>query len=310
VVLGIVLMAALMLNFSRGVGFFKPKYEVDLRIKNVAGLKERSAVFYLGVAIGNVKFIRLDQASKSVIIRLELLKEYPLRKDARFSIQQIGFLGDQFVTIEPGPGEAAFLENGDEVVGAEPFNLTEVARSTTDLLKRFDQLGATVGEAITRVNQQVLDTHTLSNLSRTVSNFQRVSDSTLALIDNVGLIVTNNGPTLANSLTNMLGFTEQLQNLARTLDETIVTNRTELNASMKNLEEASTSFKKMAADMEAGKGVIGGLLRDDSLRVQISQTVNNLTVLSSNLARYGLLHKPKQTRESRETVYPGKSEFR
>jgi ABC-type transporter Mla subunit MlaD len=307
---GIVLIAALMLNFSRGVGFLKPKYELSLRIKNIAGLKERSAVFYLGVQIGNVKEIKLDQESRSVLVRLELLKEFPLRTNAHFSVQQIGFLGDQFVTIDPGAGDAPFLQDGDEVIGSEPFNLTEVARSTTDLLKRFDQLGATVGEAITRVNQQVLDAHTLSNFSRTISNFQEVSENTRVLIADVGTIVTNNAPALAMSLTNMLAFTEELQKLARDLDETIVTNRSELNASMKNLADATTAFEKITTDVAAGKGVIGGLLQDEELRVQLSQTVSNLSVLSSNIAVHGLLYKPRRPRPAIDTSYPGKSPFR
>jgi len=29
------------------------------------------------------------------------------------------------------------------------------------------------------------------------------------------------------------------------------------------------------------------------MQFQVNQTVNNLTVLSSNLARFGLLHKPR-----------------
>ena len=310
VFVGIVLIAALMLNFSRGVGFFKPKYELDLRIRNIAGLKEGSAVFYLGVAIGNVKSISLDQSSRTVIVRLELLKEFPLRRDARFSVQQIGFLGDQFVTIEPGPGEAPFLEDGDEIAGNEPFNLSEVARSTTDLLRRFDQLGATVNEAVTRVNQQVLDAHTLSNFSRTISNFQEASHGARSLIGDLEGVVTNNASSLAMSLTNMHLFTEQLQNVARNLDETIVTNRAELNASMQNLEEATASFKNITADVQSGRGVIGGLLKDEELRVQLSQTISNLSVLSSNVARYGLLYKPKPAKPRLDNSYPGKSPFR
>src|SRR5689334_17831257 len=176
VFIGIVLIGALMLNFSRGVGTFKSKYELAMRTRSVAGLKARSPVFLSGVQIGNVKSVDLDESTKSVIVRLRILKDHPIRKDARFVIEQIGVLGDQFVIIYPGSPEAPFLQDGDEVQGDEPFNLQEVARSTSDLLKRFDQLGATVQEAITRVNRQVLDAQTLSNLSSTIGNFERASD--------------------------------------------------------------------------------------------------------------------------------------
>ena len=309
VLIGIVLIAALMLNFSRGVGLFHPKYNINLRLKNVAGLKERSAVFFSGVQIGNVKSVKLDQPSKTVVVRLEILKEYPVRSDAKFVIEQIGFLGDQFVIIYPGTGEAPFLNDGDEVSGIEPFNLTEVARSTSDLLKRFDQLGAVVGEAINRVNNQVLDTNTLSNLSRTVANFQDVSERTRAVVDGIGLLVSSNAPEVAEAMTNLLAFSKKIDTLAGDLHETLLTNRQQLGASVRNMEETTTTLARLARETEAGKGVLGGLLHDDAMRLNIAQTVSNLTVLTSNLNRYGLLYKPKPPKP-RKPIYTGKSEFR
>src|SRR6185436_14416567 len=86
--LGIVLIVALMVNFSRGVGLFKPKYELIMRTRSVAGLKERSAVFLSGVQIGNVKKVALDAKNKAVVVRLSILEEFPLHNDSRFVIEQ------------------------------------------------------------------------------------------------------------------------------------------------------------------------------------------------------------------------------
>lgn len=310
VFVGIVLIAALMLNFSRGVGFFKPKYEIVLRTRSVAGLKTRAAVFLSGVQVGNVKSVELDPKSKGVTVRLTILEQFPLHKDSRFVIEQQGVLGDQFVNITPGSPESGLLKDGDEVAGDEPFNLLEVARSTTDLLKRFDQLGATVGETIARVNRQVLDPQTLSNLSRTIGNFERVSDHTLGVVDNVAGVVSNSGPALSLSLSNLLGFSRKLDELAMKVDETIVTNRLVLNESMKNLRDATASLKQMTANMESGKGLVGALLKDEQLHGHISLTLSNLTVVSSNLARFGILYKPKQPKETTPPIYPGKSPFK
>ncbi len=310
VFVGIVLIGALMLNFSRGVGTFKAKYELAMRTRSVAGLKARSPVYLSGVQIGNVKSVELDEKSKNVIVRLRILKEHSIRKDARFIIEQIGVLGDQFVIIYPGSPEASFLQDGDEVQGDEPFNLQEVARSTSDLLKRFDQLGATVQEAITRVNRQVLDAQTLSNLSSTVSNFEKASDGARGLIEHASALVTNNAPVFALSLSNLLAFSSTLEKVAMDVQETIVTNRVELNESMKNLRDATASFKQMTAEMQSGKGLVGGLLKDEELRSHVSVTVSNLSVLSSNLNRFGLLYKPKQPKGDATRTYTGKSEFK
>jgi phospholipid/cholesterol/gamma-HCH transport system substrate-binding protein len=310
VFVGIVLIAALMLNFSRGVGLFKPKYELTMRTRSVSGLKPRSAVFLSGVQIGNVKDVELDPKNKGVFVRLTILKEFPLHNDSKFVIEQQGVLGDQFVNISPGSPEAPLLKDGDEVLGAEPFNLAEVAQSASSLLRRFDQLGATVEEAIARVNKQVLDPQTLSNLSQTIGNFEKVSERTLGLVDNASLLVTNNAPVLSLSLSNLLAFSSKLEKVAMDVEETIVTNRVELNESMKNLRDATASLKQMTAEMQSGKGLVGGLLKDEQLRGQLSFTVSNLSILSSNLNRFGLLYKPKQPKNTAPPAYSGKSEFK
>jgi len=310
VFIGLVLIAVLMLNFSRGVGLFKPRYNLAMTTRSVAGLKEGADVFLSGVKIGSVRRIRLDQKNKGVIVQLAILKEFPLHKDSRFVIEQQGVLGDQFVNIAPGSPEASLLQDGDIVEGTEPFNLQEVAQSANNLLKRFDQLGSVVGEAITRLNSQILDAQTLSNLSRTIQNFQALPGHVESLIDNASGVISNAGPTLTVSLTNLLEFSRKLQNVAMEVDEAIVTNRVELNESMKNLRDTTASLKKMTADMQAGKGLAGALLGDEQLRAQISLTVSNLVVVTDNLAKHGLLYKPKQpSTPTAPSTYHGKSPF-
>lgn len=316
VFVGVVLIGALMLNFSRGVGTFKAKYSIVMRVRNVAGLKERSPVLLSGVQIGNVVSVDLDRKDKGALVRLRILKDYPLRDDARFVIEQQGVLGDQFVVIYPGTAEGSFLKDGDEVQGMDAFNLQEVARSTTDLLKRFDQLGATVGEAIDRVNKQILNPETLSNLSQTIGNFKNVSDRTMGLVENVSTVVTNNAPAFTLALSNLHAFSRNLEKVAMEVDEAIITNRVELNESMKNLRDVTESLKKMTAEMQSGKGLVGGLLKDEELRAQLATTISNLSVLSSNVNSRGVwsvLWKPKppkkSSRESRDSqdLQQGKS---
>lgn len=309
VFIGLVLIGTLMLTFSRGIGLFKPKYEIIMRTRSVAGLKTGANVFLSGVNIGKVASIKLDQKNNGVLVRLTILQEFSLHNDSRFVIEQQGVLGDQFVNIAPGSPGSPLLKDGAVVEGNDPFNLQEVAQSANTLLKRFDELGATVSAAITRVNNQVLDAQTLSNFSRTMANFEQVSERALALIDNASLIVTNNAPVFAMSMSNVLAFSRKLEEVAMKVDEAIVTNRVELNESMKNLRDATASVKHMTAEMESGKGLMGGVLKDEQLRAQVSITLSNLSVLSSNLNRYGLLYKPKQPKNEARPIYPGKSGF-
>jgi phospholipid/cholesterol/gamma-HCH transport system substrate-binding protein len=310
VFIGLVLIGALMLNFSQGLGLLQPKYELKLNVRSVAGLKPRSSVTMAGIEVGKVEEVQFNSQSQGALVRLSILKKYRLPVDSRFVIEQQNVLGDVAVTIKPGSPERGFLQEGAEVEGDQPFNLQEVAQSANALMRRFEQLGSTVEKAIVRLNEQVLDAQTLSNLSRTIGNMQALSDHAVGLIDNASGVISNAGPVLTLSLTNLYEFSRKLDKVAMEVEETIVTNRVELNEAMKNLRDATASLRQMTADMQSGKGLAGGLLKDEQLRAQVYATVTNLANLSSNLNRYGLLYKPKEPKRSSAPAYSGKSEFK
>jgi|APGre2960657468_1045069.scaffolds.fasta_scaffold02078_4 phospholipid/cholesterol/gamma-HCH transport system substrate-binding protein len=292
-VLGIVLIGVLLLNFSKGASIFTPTYQIRLKAANVGGLKARSAVFVSGVEVGNVMTMELDKDGKTVLLQLKIQKRYPLHRDATFVIEQIGVLGDQFVAIYPGDNSGPLLKDGEEVQARPAFNLQEVARSASELIKRYDKVGESASEAITRLNSQVLDAKTLSNFSSAIGNFRLMSERAVGVMDNVGGIVATNTIPLATTLSNLVRFSARLQTVAADLDDTILTNRAGINASVQNLQVATASLKKIADDLQSGKGLAGGLLKDEQMKADVSVTFSNLAVVSSNLAKYGLLYKPK-----------------
>src|SRR5579859_1657614 len=101
VFIGLVLLAALLLGFSKGLSLFRPTYDIYLRSANVGGLKPRASVLISGVQVGTVSDIRLAPSGKTVTITLRLYRDYQIHKDAIFAIEQSSFLGDVYVAIMP-----------------------------------------------------------------------------------------------------------------------------------------------------------------------------------------------------------------
>src|SRR5207253_4043082 len=99
VALGLILAGGLLLVFSKGLNLFTPTYELRLRSGTVGGLKNRAAVLLNGVAVGNVVGTEVAPDGRGVIILGRINKKYDIHKDARFAIEQIGFLGDQYIAI-------------------------------------------------------------------------------------------------------------------------------------------------------------------------------------------------------------------
>ena len=309
-VICLVLVGALLLAFSKGTRMFAATYELKMQIKNVGGLQRRSSVFLAGIPIGNLKSAELAPDGRSVLLTLSILQKYPIHTDAEFAIEQIGVLGDQFVSVYPGTNNAPLLQPGAVVQGKESLNLQEVARSAADLIKELTSTLAEIREGITNVKRGVLDPQTLSNLSATISNFRGVSERTLTVVDDVGFLVRSNTPTLTQSVSNVVRFSARMETVADHLDETILTNRASLSGAISNFQATAAALKSITTGLDQGRGFAGNLLTNQHLGSDLSLTLSNLAVLSSNLNRYGLLYKPRPPRPvTTKSIYPGKTPF-
>ena len=100
----------------------------------MGGLKPRAQVLMSGVQVGTVSDIQLAPDGKNVTITLRIYQQYQIHKDARFVIEQSGFLGDQYVAILPTENEGPIFGPRRARPRREaPFNLQEVARSAARL---------------------------------------------------------------------------------------------------------------------------------------------------------------------------------
>lgn len=312
VVIALVLLAAILLVFSKGQSLFTPTYTLRLKAENVGGLKAQSTVFISGVRVGSVTSTELAPDGKGVSILLRIDKRYRIHRDAQFNVEQIGLLGDQFVVINPTANEGPVLQDGDEVECRPPFNLQALAVTAVGFIQRVDEATRMLKETITRVNTLLLTDQTLSNLAAGVGNFRDLTQRGAALADNINGVIATNAAPFHVTLTNLVRFSDELNSLSTELRAALAENRPTLAITLTNLEGASRSFGTVVRDLEAGKGLAGGLLKDDQVRTNLATAIENLSVLSSNLAKYGLLHKPKPRKTSPDPrpPYPGYSPAR
>jgi len=204
------------------------------------------------------------------------------------------------------------LQSGQTIGAKESFNLQEVGRSATELIAQFNETLKTLNEAISRVGRTVLSEQTLTNVTSALTNFRVVSDRAVAMIDRVNRLVDTNSPPISTSVSNLVRFSEELDKLAEEMAATVATNRIELTKGVKNLERTTAVLERLANDVEAGKGLAGTLIKDQELKFHVSNLASNLSTLSSNLNKYGLLYKPKQpkTSEAPRSAYPGRTPFK
>lgn len=302
VFIGLALLAGLLLEFSKGVTFFQPTYVIYLRASNVGGLKTSAAVLMSGVQVGTVTDIELAPDDKSVTITLRLFKRYQIHNDAKFIIDQSGFLGDQFVAIEPTENRGPFFKNGDQALAEKPFNLQQFTRSATGFIEHIDETVKKLDDALANVTRLALNPETLTNLAIAVVNFRGFSERALVLADNINGLLATNSPAVAQSASNLVAFSRQLNVFADGLNGVLATNRDGVHSAIANIESSTATLKTLLRDVEAGKGLAGDLLRSGQIATNVSQITQNLSITTSNLNRLGLWgilwqHKPQAREE-------------
>ena len=288
VFLGLIILAALLLQFSKGTTFFRPTYDILLRAGNVGSLKERASVLMAGVQVGSVSDIKLGPQGTNVTLTLKIYKQYQIYKDARFILEQSGFLGDQYVAIMPTKNEGGTFVHGDTTEAEAPFNLQEVARSASGFIQRLDETAKRLNEAIADVRVHVLNEKTLTNLSVAIGNLRGFSEQAVVTVEELHSLVTSNRPALSASGSNLVVFSEQLNDFGDRLNALLDTNAPVFNSAVKNIESSTVVIKNLLEDVQAGKGLAGTLITREDVANHVSQISSNLSITSSNLNRLGL----------------------
>jgi phospholipid/cholesterol/gamma-HCH transport system substrate-binding protein len=316
VCVGVALAALLILNFSKGITFGQATYKLRVVLPNAAGLKPAADVMMAGVPIGKVTAMELAGNAKSVDITLTILSKYQIRKDAEFRIDALGFLGDQYISVSVPPetglaptNAAAYLQNGDTVLGEATFNMMEAVHSISDVVDQARKTMKDLDQGITNVNASALSTNTLAHFVLAVSNLEVVSDRAVQAAGRAERLLSDNTAAFNSTVSNFQALSMRLTNTAAELDQLILSNRDDVRKVVANLTVASDQFKQIATDLQAGKGAAGLLLKNEKTAAELASFVsnaNNMTAefgeFGSNLNRRGIwamLWKPKRPETNR-----------
>jgi phospholipid/cholesterol/gamma-HCH transport system substrate-binding protein len=290
VFIGLVLLAALLIQFSKGASLLHGTYELRLKASNVGGLKQRAGVLLAGVQVGTVSTIQLADDGKSVNIHLKIYNQSKIYHDARFVIEQSGFLGDQYVSVIPTTNSPPRLKDGDEVNCQEPFNLQEVARATSGFIKRIEDTAKKLDDSVTDLRRVVLNEQTLTNFTVAVNNLRAFSEQALGTISDINALVATNGEQVRYAVSNVVSFSQELIALAGSAQAVLATNSPDINLAVKNIESSTEVLKSLMNDIQSGKGLAGTVVQNQQLSTNVQAIANNLAVASSNLNRLGLWH--------------------
>ena len=94
-------------------------YSLFARFTTVSGLRVGSPVNMLGINVGRVGQLTMDQKDQKAVVEIRIRKDIKVYDDAIASIKTEGLIGDMFLSIDPGGG-GKLLGPGGTITETQP----------------------------------------------------------------------------------------------------------------------------------------------------------------------------------------------
>jgi phospholipid/cholesterol/gamma-HCH transport system substrate-binding protein len=94
-------------------------YSIFARFTSVSGLRVGNPVNMLGLGIGRVERLNMDQEDQKAVVEMRIKTGVKIYDDAIASVKTEGLIGDKYVSIDPG-GAGTVLEPGGIITETQP----------------------------------------------------------------------------------------------------------------------------------------------------------------------------------------------
>ncbi len=105
-------------------------YSLFARFTSVTGLRVGSSVHMLGIEVGRVERMTMDQKDQKAVVEIRIQEGIKVYDDAIAAIKTEGLIGDQYLSIDPG-GSGAPLTPGGTITE------TQSAVDIADLIGKY-----------------------------------------------------------------------------------------------------------------------------------------------------------------------------
>ena len=266
VLAGLALFLVALFALANRSFLFSNTFYVKANYDQVSGLQSGASVQFQGVNVGRVESVSLPEEAGGQITVTMAIREaakHLIHTTTQAQIKSDGLVGNMIVVLvnpQEDLAEAEPVEEGDFIVGVDPFDVFEISDRAVESVQRF-------AEAATSFEQIMLDI--------------RNGEGT------IGKLIYD--PALYSSMLTTADETQLLmRNLGRDAEALVVL-----------AEEATQGVESILAKVDEGDGSLALLLNDPGLYNQLLATSDTLqgisgdlraiTTNTENLTNWGLL---------------------
>jgi phospholipid/cholesterol/gamma-HCH transport system substrate-binding protein len=280
-----------LFNFLKGKDFLKSTAIYYTVYEKVGGLAESSPVEVNGFKVGVVRSIDfIDAESGRLLVEFSVNKNFKLPRNTVAEIVPVSLLGGMKVQFVYGNGPGTYSE-GDTIPGRLAESLMDkidteilpVKEKISNLIVVLDSVISSVNEVFNADFKKGLS-GTIANLNSTTQSLDKIVGSKekelTATLDNVNKftkMLSDNSEKMSKTFTNLEAITDTIA-------------KADLYKSVSNLKASLEKAALLMDNLNKGKGSAGQFLTNDSLYLNLTNSLESLNVLlkdmKSNPKRY------------------------
>lgn len=282
-------------RFLKGTEVFSSNNTFYVVYESVDGLAASNPVLINGLPVGYVEKINLLQNKGNLLMVTLKIEEGIILGDSTAAVLSTSdLLGSKAIVLDV-KNITKPLEEGDTLVARNDVGIAELVQAKT--LPIVDQLDTTITRINFLLGALVQDTSSVSN---TLENVEQTSFQVESMItenrQDLGEVIKNFrklSETLADEEEGIAPLMARLNAVADKLNEI------ELQSTVMKIDSTMANLQAITQKIEQQEGTMGKLINDDSLYVNLNQTVADLDSLLVDL-------KANPKRYVRFSIFGGK----
>ena len=126
ILIGLVCVAYMAIKLGNVSIFGDDTYTLYARFNKVTGLHTGNPVNMLGLEVGRVSGLSIDQEKQKAVVAMKIKKGLKIYDDAIASIKTEGLIGDKYVDIDAGGGGELLKPGGTIIETVSPVDLGDL----------------------------------------------------------------------------------------------------------------------------------------------------------------------------------------
>lgn len=272
-VIGAILVFIWGYSFLKGRDLFNSYRTFYVTYDNVEGLSPSAPVTLNGLVIGQVTGITFTDEVGRLKIAMQVKTDFPISKTSHATLYEPGLLGGKQIAIIPDLKNHTLAEDGDQLIaGIKPGMLSVVGEQLSPLQTKVEATVVSADSLLNNINK-VFDARTQQNLKIAISELSATMQEFSQISRSLNGIVSGNKSKIDGTLTNLNRTSANFAAISDTI------NQADLGKTVRKLEQSLANVDKLLNDVEAGKGSIGKLLKDEGMYNNLNDASRELKEL-------------------------------